>query len=144
MSDASARTDAGPFRRVLVVEDQPDIRETLSVLLRLWGHQVQAVGDGLRAVQTALSWQPDAAVVDIGLPLLDGWEVARRVRAALDRDILLIALTGYNGPEDRQRSAEAGFDVHLGKPAAPETLQYLLAKSTAQAGPTDSCPAAAP
>jgi CheY-like chemotaxis protein len=128
MNDASVPAEPGVVRRVLVVEDQADSRETLSLLLRLWGHQVEAVGDGLEAVHRALSWRPDAAVVDIGLPLLDGWEVARRVRSALRGDILLIALTGYNGPEDRRRSEEAGFDVHMSKPAQPEALQDLLAR----------------
>src|SRR5690348_15551617 len=123
MSPASVSPRARAPRRVLVVEDQPDTRETLRMLLELWGCQVEEAGDGLEGVEKALSWRPDAAVVDIGLPHLDGWEVARRIRAALRGAVLLIALTGYNRPEDRQRSAEAGFDVHLSKPAKPETLQ---------------------
>lgn len=115
-------------RRVLVVEDQPDSREALCMLLEAFGHDVRSVADGLRGVEAALSWKPDAAVVDIGLPLLDGWEVARRVRAALRNNIYLIALTGYDRPSDRQRSSEAGFDVHLGKPAEPALLERLLAQ----------------
>ena len=115
-------------RRVLVVEDQPDSRETLRMLLEVWGHEVDEAGDGLEGVQKALSWRPDVAVVDIGLPCLDGWEVARRVRSALRDGILLIALTGYNRPEDRERSARAGFDIHLSKPACPDALRLLLAR----------------
>jgi CheY-like chemotaxis protein len=83
-------------RRVLIVEDQPDSRDMLAELLKLWGFEVEAAGDGLQGVQKALSWRPNAAVVDIGLPLLDGYEVARQVRASLGENILLVALTGYN------------------------------------------------
>jgi CheY-like chemotaxis protein len=77
-------------------------------------------------VRKALSWQPAAAVVDIGLPLLDGYEVASRLRQALDDRILLIALTGYGQPEDRSRAFAAGFDHHLTKPAEPADLLRLL------------------
>ncbi len=115
-------------RRVLVVEDQTDSRETLRMLLEVWGYEVKEAGDGLEGVEKALSWRPDVAVLDIGLPLLDGWEVARRVRDVLQGAILLIALTGYNQPEDRKRSAQAGFDIHLSKPACPDALRELLAR----------------
>jgi CheY-like chemotaxis protein len=82
--------------------------------------------DGLRGVQQALAWRPEVAVVDIGLPLLDGYEVARRVRAALGEGIRLIALTSYCRPEDRRQAFEAGFDYHLAKPADPEEMSRLL------------------
>src|SRR5205823_357735 len=84
-----------PPSRVLVVEDNPDTRRTLRILLELRGFQVQEAPDGQEGVRQALEWHPDVAVVDIGLPVLDGYEVARRVRAALDRRTLLIALTAY-------------------------------------------------
>jgi CheY-like chemotaxis protein len=112
--------------RVLVVEDNPDCRKTLCLLLTLNGFQVEQASDGQEGVRKALAWQPEAAVVDLGLPLLDGYEVARRLRAALDGRILLIALTGYCQPEDPNRAFAAGFDHHLIKPARPDDLVRLL------------------
>jgi signal transduction histidine kinase/CheY-like chemotaxis protein len=113
-------------RHVLVVEDNPDGRETLRLMLEMWGHQVEVAADGQQGVEQALALRPDVALVDIGLPVLDGYEVARRVRAALGRDIFLIALTGYGQPHDHRRAFEAGFDAHLVKPAEPEELHDLL------------------
>jgi CheY-like chemotaxis protein len=120
------RTDEARPRRVLVVEDNRDCRETLCLMLRLSGFQVEAAGDGREGVRKAVEWRPAAAVVDIGLPLLDGYEVARRLRQALDGPILLIALTGYGQPEDRSRAFAAGFDHYLTKPADPAHLVRLL------------------
>jgi CheY-like chemotaxis protein len=120
------RTDEVRPRRVLVVEDNPDSRDTLCMLLRLNGFQVEGAGDGQEGVRKALAWRPAAAVVDIGLPLFDGYEVARRLRAGLDGPLLLIALTGYGQPEDRRRAFAAGFDHHLTKPADPAVLLRLL------------------
>jgi CheY-like chemotaxis protein len=111
------------------VEDHPDARESLRLLLEFWGHQVEVAADGLRGIQVALAWKPEVAIVDIGLPLLDGYEVARRVRAALRDAVFLIALTAYGSPEDRQRAYEAGFDVHLTKPADPGEIRPLLASA---------------
>jgi signal transduction histidine kinase len=113
-------------RRVLVIEDNPDGRETLRMMLEMWGHQVEVAADGQQGVEQALALRPEVALVDIGLPLLDGYEVARRVRAELGRDIFLIALTGYGQPHDHRRAFEAGFDAHLVKPAEPEELHELL------------------
>jgi CheY-like chemotaxis protein len=112
--------------RVLVVEDNADSRETLRALLEVWGFAVEAVGDGLSGVQKALAWRPRAAVVDIGLPRLDGYEVARQARAALGGAVLLVALTGYAGPEDCERALAAGFDHHFAKPCDPDQLRRLL------------------
>jgi CheY-like chemotaxis protein len=111
---------------VLLIEDNPDGREMLRLLLELWGHEVRVAADGLLGVQQALAWRPEVAVVDIGLPLLDGYEVARRVRTALGEGVRLIALTAYSRPEDRSQAFAAGFDFHLGKPADPEELSRLL------------------
>jgi two-component system CheB/CheR fusion protein len=116
-----------PSRRVLVVEDNPDSRQTLCLLLSLWGFQVEQAEDGEEGLRKALEWRPEAAVVDIGLPRLDGYEMARQVRQGLGEPILLIALTGYNQPGDRQRSFEAGFNHHLAKPADLAELSRLLA-----------------
>ncbi len=124
-----------PSRRILVIEDNPDGREVLRLLLGMWGHHVEVEEDGHRGLGKALSWRPEVAVVDIGLPFLDGYEVARRVRAALGRGVLLIALTGYGSPEDRALAFAAGFDHHVTKPADPEELQRLLAAGWAARPP---------
>ncbi len=115
-----------PSRRVLLVEDNPDSREMLRFLLGLWGHHVEAAADGAQGLAKALDWRPEVAVVDIGLPQLDGYEVARRVRAALDGGVRLIALTAYGSEEDRRRALAAGFDHHLTKPADLEGLRHLV------------------
>jgi CheY-like chemotaxis protein len=100
----------------LVVEDHPDTRESLKTLLGLLGHAVEVAADGVEGVERALELRPRVAVVDLGLPRLDGYQVARRLRAALGRDILLVAYTAYNDPDDRVRALQAGFDLHLVKP----------------------------
>ncbi len=119
-------TDAPAPCRVLLVEDKLDGRATLQNLLELWGHQVEAAADGRQAVEKGLAWRPEVAVLDIGLPLLDGYAVARQLRAALGGRVVLIALTAYGSPEDRQRAFDAGFDHHLTKPADPKELLRLL------------------
>jgi CheY-like chemotaxis protein len=97
-------------------------------LLECDGHRVEVAEDGPQGVEKTLALRPDVALVDIGLPGLDGYEVARRVRAAPGgTDILLIAVTGYGQPEDRRRTLEAGFDRHLVKPIDVDELQRLLA-----------------
>ncbi len=116
-----------PSRKVLVVEDNAEGREMLCVLLQVWGHQVQAAADGVQGIEKGLAWRPEVAVVDIGLPHMDGYQVARRLRTALHDDIFLIALTGYCQAEDRRRAFEAGFDVHLAKPADLDELSRLVA-----------------
>jgi CheY-like chemotaxis protein len=109
------------------VEDDPDARESLRLLLEFWGHQVEVAADGLRGIQVALAWKPEVAIADIGLPILDGYQVARQLRAALGSTLRLIALTAYRSPEDIRRAYAAGFDLHLGKPADPEAIRHLLA-----------------
>ncbi|MFY9826700.1 MAG: ATP-binding protein [Thermoanaerobaculia bacterium] len=114
---------------VLVVEDNHDGRESLRDLLEIWGHEVTLAEDGLEGVDKALSVHPDVALIDIGLPGLDGNEVARRIRSAVGRDeISLIAMTGYGQPEDRRRALQAGFDRYLVKPVDPAILAQLLAE----------------
>jgi signal transduction histidine kinase/CheY-like chemotaxis protein len=120
-------------RRVLVIEDDPDGRETLRTMLTMWGHQVEVASDGAQGVEQALALRPEVALVDIGLPQLDGYQVARQVRATLGREIFLIALTGYGQPHDYRRAFEAGFDAHLVKPAEPEDLHKLLQQLGASA-----------
>ncbi len=113
---------------VLVVEDGADAREALRLLLECSGHRVEVAADGRRGIELALAGRPDVALVDIGLPGVDGYEVARRVRAEpAGKGIRLIALTGYGQPEDVRRALEAGFDAHLTKPVDPDALAAVLA-----------------
>ncbi len=116
-------------RRVLVVDDNADAADALAILLRLWGHRVDVVYDGLSAIERALADPPDVAILDIGLPEMDGYEVAKRLRAEpATSKVLLIALTGYGQEQDRQRTHGAGFDHHLVKPVTPDKLEALLAE----------------
>jgi two-component system, sensor histidine kinase len=114
--------------KILLIEDDTDARDALAALLGLDGHHVTATGDGAHGVDLAKAAPPDVAVIDIGLPGLDGYEVARRIRSTVAPSTVLIALTGYSLPEDRQRAAEAGFDDHIVKPVDPADLSRLLAK----------------
>jgi signal transduction histidine kinase/ActR/RegA family two-component response regulator len=114
------------IRRILVIEDNPDTRMTLRLMLQLWGYQVAVAENGTEGVEMALSWFPQVALVDIGLPGKDGYQVARELRAALGERIFLVALTGYGRSHDRLRALESGFDRHLVKPVDPEILQELL------------------
>lgn len=111
--------------RVLVVEDNDDSRALLKSLIEAFGHDVQVAADGIAGVAAALSGEPDVMLVDIGLPGLDGYGVARRVRATA-RDVRLIAISGYGQPEDRKRAFDAGFDVHCTKPVDVRRLERLL------------------
>jgi CheY-like chemotaxis protein len=110
---------------VLIVEDNADLRETLRTLLETLGHEVHEAADGEAGVAAGLALRPDVALVDIGLPVLDGYEVARRLRAA-GFALRLVALTGYGRGTDIQRAHEAGFDVHLLKPAGVEQLRAAI------------------
>ena len=120
-----ASTPAG--RSILIVEDNVDARDALCLLLELEGHLVAVAGEGHQALELVRAKDPDIALVDIGLPGIDGYEVARRVRALDRRRPVLIALTGYGQPEDRRRASEAGFDDLLVKPVDPTALAILLA-----------------
>jgi signal transduction histidine kinase/DNA-binding response OmpR family regulator len=113
--------------RVLVVDDHVDAAASLAMLLRLYGHEVRTASDGPSALEEARSFRPEVVLLDIGLPGMDGYEVARRLRKEIPDDhITLAALTGYGQDRDRSRSQEAGFDHHLVKPVDPEALQRLL------------------
>ncbi len=118
----------GEARRVLLVEDNEDIRRTLADLIAMLGHEVIQAADGETALSAAMHASPDIAFVDIGLPGMDGYEVARRLRAApLERRPSLVAMTGYGQQSDRARSSAAGFDRHITKPVPPESLEALIA-----------------
>jgi CheY-like chemotaxis protein len=110
------------------VDDNTDAATTLGRLLRLGGHEVCTAHDGEEAVAAADAFRPEVVLLDIGLPRLDGFEAARRIRAQpWGRQIRLIALTGWGQDEDRRRSKEAGFDDHLVKPVDLDELRGLLA-----------------
>jgi PAS domain S-box-containing protein len=117
----------GPGRRILIVDDNLDSAESLGLWLKLEGHDVHLVHEGLAAVDAARAFQPEVILLDIGLPDIDGYEVAERLRRELCLDgVRLIALTGYGQDEDRRRCYDAGFDEHLIKPVDPATLETLL------------------
>jgi CheY-like chemotaxis protein len=114
-------------RRVLIVDDNPDGAESLAMLLELHGHETHKAHDGRDAIEAAERLRPDAVLLDIGLPNLDGYEVCRRLRGEpWGRNLLLIALTGWGQQEDRERSREAGFNNHLVKPVDHDALLALL------------------
>jgi PAS domain S-box-containing protein len=114
-------------RRTLIIEDNDDARDALRTLLELQGHQVLAAGDGDRGVALALAERPDVVLIDLGLPGIDGYEVARAIRAhAAGKAAVLIAITGYGQAEDRRRTQEAGFDAHLMKPVSLAALANLI------------------
>jgi CheY-like chemotaxis protein len=113
--------------RVLIVEDNPDAADMLSMLVGTWGHVVRIAADGLEALDVAEAFRPQAVLLDIGLPKLDGHGVARRLRAQLwSRDTLIVAITGRGQEADRQRSEEVGIDRHLLKPVDLIVLRGLL------------------
>ncbi len=112
--------------RILIVDDNEDAANSLADVLGLMGHHAEVAFSGLKALQIAPDVDADLILLDIGLPELDGYEVARRMRRIVRRDTRLVALTGYGADEDKRRSREAGFDEHLVKPVMPETLGALL------------------
>jgi CheY-like chemotaxis protein len=128
-----------PGRRVLAVDDNVDAAESLALLLRLEGHEVRTAHDGPAALAAVQAERPDVVILDLGLPGMNGYEVARRLRALPgSEDMLLVALTGWAQEEDRRRCHEAGFDGHLPKPVEFSALRQFLAhpklvkKTTAQ------------
>ena len=130
--------DAAPGDRaqtILVVEDNTDARESLSVALTLEGYRVLEANDGPSALEIVKQERPPLAVLDIGLPRMDGYELARCIRDELGRGIVLIALTGYGSERDATRSADAGFDQHLTKPVdLDELMRVLDARQATQRG----------
>ena len=113
--------------RTLIIDDNVDAAESLAVLLQALGLEVRTAYDGPSGLVLAADYKPEVVLLDIGLPRMDGYEVARRLRNGPDGDgVLLIALSGYGQDEDRRRSEEAGFDHHLVKPASTDVLMDLF------------------
>jgi two-component system, sensor histidine kinase len=111
-----------------VVDDSDDIRDTMELLLTRWGHDVRLAATGEEGLAEVARTRPDIAIIDIGLPGMSGYEVAYRIRAKHSpREVRLIALTGYGQPADSQRALQSGFDTHLLKPLAPDTLRDTVA-----------------
>jgi signal transduction histidine kinase/ActR/RegA family two-component response regulator len=120
-------------RRVLIVEDNDDGRMMMESMLTLEGHEVRTAATGERAVSSVVEWQPDVALVDIGLPDIDGYEVARRLRAlTLSNPPKLIAISGFGQQGDLHRAYQAGFDLHLTKPVSPRFLQDVMGAITSR------------
>lgn len=116
-------------RRVVVIDDNADIRESLQMLLAMWGHEVAMAAEGRAGVALVVRDRPDVALIDVGLPGMNGYDVAREIRQSLPKGATkLIAVTGFGQPSDRELAKQAGFDMHLLKPISPEVLQRLLAE----------------
>ena len=114
-------------RRILVVDDNKDSATSMGRLLGMLGHEIRTAHDGQAAVDAAAAFRPDVILLDIGLPILNGYEAARRIRGQpFGKEMILIALTGWGQEDDRRRSKEAGFDLHLVKPVDPDALEKLL------------------
>jgi len=114
-------------RRIVIVEDNEDARQMLKALLELGRHEVHDAADGPAGIELVVAVEPEVAFVDIGLPGMDGYEVARRLRER-HKELCLVALSGYGQPEDRRKAVEAGFDMHLLKPVDPERLSAIIAE----------------
>ena len=127
-----------PPRRILLIEDNRDAREIYRMMLELEGHLVLEAGEGHRGLELLKTELPDVAVIDLGLPGLDGYQIASSFRREpTSNRVLLVAVTGHATPEARERSRAAGFDHHLIKPVDPEVLRELLIQ-----GPPASSPGA--
>ncbi len=123
-----SRGKAGKAIRILVVDDDLDAAESFAQWLRLTGNDVQTANDGVTALETAKGSHPQVVFLDISLPAMDGYGVARHIRAHEElKAVLLVAVTGYGREEDRRRCMEAGFDHHVTKPINPEFVRALLA-----------------
>ena len=116
--------------RVLVADDIPDAAEMMRLMIECMGHEVRVAGDGVQAVEIAREFEPQIALLDIGMPRMDGYEAARQIRAALGNRVFLVAVTGWGQEEDQRRAHAAGFDRHVTKPAEPAVLEALIASVT--------------
>jgi signal transduction histidine kinase/ActR/RegA family two-component response regulator len=134
-SDEHGPTTAVGRQRILVADDNYDSATSLSILLNDAGYDVRTAGDGLQALETAAQFRPDVALLDIGMPKLNGYDVARQIRGQpWGRHVLLVAVTGWGGAEHRQQTAQAGFDHHLTKPVDPAALTRLLVAALTDTG----------
>src|SRR5262249_607693 len=134
-----------PLMRVLVVDDCRDTTDSMALLLRLWGHDVRVAHNGPEALAVAVAYGPDVVLLDLGLPGIDGFEVARRLRQRTDlAQPLIVSLSGFARESAHQRAHESGCDHCLNKPADPLALRSLLARGATRPGPYPSDGPAAP
>jgi CheY-like chemotaxis protein len=127
-NDGKARKTPAQSFRILIVDDNQDGADSLAVMLRIMGNELHTVYDGVSAIESSETFAPDAVLLDLGMPNMNGFETCRRIRAhPWGKNMILIALTGWGQAEDRQQSQEAGFNYHLVKPVAPETLMKVVA-----------------
>jgi DNA-binding response OmpR family regulator len=125
---------SGAPRRVFVVDDNRDAADTLGMFLSLEGYDVRVAYDGDEAIEEAHEFQPEVALLDIGLPGKDGYEIARAMRSERDDDVMLIAVTGYTSDDDVARARAAGFDEHFSKPPnLPVLLQHIQQRFASRA-----------
>lgn len=128
---ATEMSDGVPTRpvpgvRVLVVDDYPDNAESMALLLRLYGHEAETALSGTAALESARARRPEVVLLDIDMPGMSGYEVAARLRGMFDGGVVLIAIMAHGLESDRRRCLEAGFDLHVVKPADPEKVEGLL------------------
>jgi len=131
MTSGRHELETAAKRDILIVEDNADAADTLRRLLELSGHRVRVARDGVAGLEALLSACPQIALVDVGLPRMDGYELARRMRTSMNGRALpfMVAVTGYGLPEDRERALASGFDEHLTKPVDAAALARVLAKA---------------
>ena len=123
-------TTHGESRRVVVVDDNEDARTTFADFVASLGHDVRSASNGPDALDLVREFRPTAVLLDIGLPGMDGYEVARRLRLEHGPGLLVVAVTGYGREEDRRKAREAGFDLHLTKPVNLSIIGVILAEAT--------------
>jgi len=129
-SGSGSGTTASSAHRILVIDDSRDARDTLVMVLEMSGHQMRAAGSGLEALAVCAVWQPDLAFVDIGMPDMNGYELAERIRReSWGAAIVLVALTGWGDPDHIRQARAAGFDHHLTKPVDLQTLETLIERT---------------
>ena len=129
LSRTQTKPDTSPHERRLravVCDDAPDLRELVADLLRMKGHEVTVVEDGPAAIRVITDEKPDVALIDIGLPDMDGYEVARQLRRMMKEHVRLIAMTGCGQAADRATALQAGFDAHIVKPASADKIMRAL------------------
>ena len=126
----------GPACRIVLADDNEDAVVALEMLLKTWGYEVRTAADGGEAIEAVQAFAPKVVLLDLGMPRVDGYEAARRIRQRQDgHDIVLIALTGWGQPQDRIRTREAGFDAHLVKPVSDDELRKTIRLLAGDAGP---------
>jgi CheY-like chemotaxis protein len=138
-SDHDGRIASQVTFRILIADDNKDAAQSTGMMLRMLGNEVRTVHNGLQAVEEAEAFRPDVILLDIGMPQLNGYEAAQRIRQQRwGKDMVLVALTGWGQEDDKERATAAGFDQHFTKPVNPTDLERLLANLQAYSSPRDN------